>query len=468
MSTADRTGSAIVNPKPSLTLDAMKSLEDKLKNWKNPVEMLRNAQVGPYVFPIQPEFSNWRDEQEAWQNKAALFDLSHHMTDIAFEGPDLVRLLSDLAVNSFATFAPGKAKQMVCCNPEGYVIGDAILFGLGQNKVNISGRPSVPHWVAYNAETGDYDVTVSSDERSVQNEGRRQSFRFQIQGPNAMAILEKAVDGPLPKVKFFNIAELTIAGRRINALGHGMARTQGMELFGPSEYIEDVRSALLKAGADLGLRQAGGRAYSTVSPESGWIPSPMPAIFSDSMKAYREWLPADGFEANASLGGSFVSDNIEDYYQTPWDLGYGRHVKFDHDFVGRAALEAAADKPHREKVWLVWNHDDVLRILASMLGTGDRYKHLEMPGSQYSTLPFDQVLKDGKLIGLSTYNVYTANVRAWFSLAMVDRDVAIEGSEVSVVWGEENGGTSKPTVERHVQTEVRATVHTSRPGPDAR
>ena len=83
-------------------------------------------------------------------------------------------------------------------------------------------------------------------------------------------------------------------------------------------------------------------------------------------------------------------------------------------------------------------------------------------------MPFDQVLKDGKLVGLSTYNVYTANVRAWFSLAMVDRDAAIEGSEVTVIWGEENGGTSKPTVERHVQTVVRATVHTSRPGPDAK
>ena len=54
----------------------MKSLEDKLKTWANPVEMLRNAEVGAYVFPIKPEFSNWRDEQEAWQKTAALFDLS--------------------------------------------------------------------------------------------------------------------------------------------------------------------------------------------------------------------------------------------------------------------------------------------------------------------------------------------------------------------------------------------------------
>jgi syringate O-demethylase len=57
------------------------------------------------------------------------------------------------------------------------------------------------------------------------------------------------------------------------------------------------------------------------------------------MKAYRQWLPADCYEARASIGGSFNSTNIEDYYLTPWDLGYGPHVKFDHDFIGREALE---------------------------------------------------------------------------------------------------------------------------------
>ncbi len=78
------------------------SLEQKLKSWKNPVEMLQNAKTGPYIFPISPEFTNWRDEQEAWYKTAVLFDLSKHMTDIYFEGPDLMPLLSDLAVNSFA------------------------------------------------------------------------------------------------------------------------------------------------------------------------------------------------------------------------------------------------------------------------------------------------------------------------------------------------------------------------------
>ena len=63
------------------------TLEQKIQSAGNPVDMLRNSQVGPYVFPISSEFSNWRDEQEAWQKTAVLFDLSYHMTDIYFEGP---------------------------------------------------------------------------------------------------------------------------------------------------------------------------------------------------------------------------------------------------------------------------------------------------------------------------------------------------------------------------------------------
>ena len=98
-----------------------------------------------------------------------------------------------------------------------------------------------------------------------------------------------------------------------------------------------------------------------------------------------------------------------------------------------------------------------------MLGTGERYKYLEAPGSQYSALPFDKVLLNGEMIGLSTYNCYTSNVRAWFSLAMIDEAHAIDGTEVVVVWGEEDGGSDKPVVERHVQTEVRAVIRTERP-----
>ena len=67
-------------------------------------------------------------------------------------------------------------------------------------------------------------------------------------------------------------------------------------------------------------------------------------------------------------------------------------------------------------------------------------------------------MKDGALVGLSTYPVYTANVRGWFSLAMLDADQAIDGDEVTLIWGEPNGGTAKPGVERHVQPEIKAVI----------
>lgn len=438
------------------------SLEAKFQQYGgNAVVLLRNAPTGGYQFPDKPEYSNWRDEQAAWQNTVVLFDQSFHMKDTYFEGPDVMRLLSDVAVNTFKNFGPNKAKQIVTCNHEGHVIGDAILFGHSENKVSIVGRPSVPNWVEYNAIVGNYDVKVTRDERSVSNPTGRLLYRFQIQGPNALDLIKAVHEGEFPEIKFFNMGDLKIAGCKVRALNHNMSRMGGLELHGPAADGETVRAAILKAGKQFGLVQGGARSYSTVSPESGWIPSPMPAIWTEKLKAYREWLPDNGFEANASIGGSFSSNNIEDYYQTPWDLGYGRHVKFDHDFIGREALEKLEPQPHRRKVWLSWNKEDSLKIFASQLGDGERYKYMEMPNAYYAILPFDKVQINGKLVGLSTYTVYTVNVKGWFSLAMLDEDVA-EGTEVKLVWGEENGGSNRPVVERHVQTEVRATVSYNR------
>ena len=435
------------------------SLEEKLQSTGSAVDMLRNAPFGPYEFPIKSEFSNWRDEQAAWRNTAVLFDQSYHMTDHYIEGPDVHRLLSDLGMNSFKTFGRDKAKQYVVCNHDGYVIGDAILFGLEDHKVSIVNRPVAGNWTQFHAETGGYDVQVTKDDRALDNKGRRVGYRFEVQGPNAWSILEQLNGGPITGFKFFGMGEINIAGRKVRALRHGMAGAAGLELFGPFDEYDEIKNAIVEAGKDHGLLLAGSKTYSTVAHESGWIPSPLAAIYSgDAMKTYREWLPGDGFEGNSSLGGSMVSDNIEDYYLTPWDLGYGHIVKFDHDFIGREALEAMQDRPHRKKMTLVWDPEDVVRVFGSMFNEGDRYKFMDMPASHYATYPYDQVLLDGKPVGISCYPVYTSNFRRWISLCMLDESVAEPGKELTVLWGEPNGGTNKPVVERHIQTEMRATV----------
>jgi vanillate/3-O-methylgallate O-demethylase len=438
-----------------------KTLEEALQAAGNPVRMLRNSQIGPYAFPVvRSEFTNWRDEQRSWRETCALFDQSHHMTDLYVEGPDALKLFSDLGVNTFKNFKVDQAKQFVACNHDGFVIGDAILFYLDENKFNLVGRPPAASWVQYNLEAGRYNAKAERDERSAVNQGRRKVFRFQIQGPNAVKTMEKVTGKSAPDIKFFNMDVFKIAGHDVRALRHGMVGQPGWELFGAWEHGDDVRNAIVEAGQEYGIRQVGARTYPTSCLESGWIPSPLPAIYTgEKMKPYRQWLTGKGYEATASLGGSFNSENITDYYLTPYDLGYGPFVKFDHDFVGRAALEKIAESPRRKKVTLVWNGDDVARVFRSLCQPGsDITKYIDLPLANYSSLPYDKVTKGGKIVGLSTYTGYTYNERAMISLAMIDIEHSELGNELTLLWGEEGRGTSKPTVERHAQTEIRAKV----------
>jgi vanillate/3-O-methylgallate O-demethylase len=70
------------------------------------------------------------------------------------------------------------------------------------------------------------------------------------------------------------------------------------------------------------------------------------------------------------------------------------------------------------------------------------------------------VLVGDRLVGFSANVGYTVNVGGWSSLAMVDEADAVDGAEVTLVWGEQSGGSAKPSVERHVQTTLRATIST--------
>ena len=440
-----------------------KNLEELLRAVGNPVTMLRNSQIGAYVYPVVPsEFSNWRDEQRAWQKTAVLFDQSHHMVEQYVEGPDAVKLLSALAINSFANFPVDRAKHYVPCSYGGHVIGDGILFHLEEGKLVFVGRAPAASWIQFHAETGGYKVKTEKDDRSPSNpRGKavvRRNYRFQIQGPAAPQVIEKLNGGPLPEIKFFHMGVINIGGRKVRALRHGMAGAPGLEVWGPYEEREEIRAAIVNAGKDFGLKEVGSRAYATNTLESGWIPSPLPAVYTgEKMKAYREWLPAASYEGSGSIGGSFHSDKIEAYYLTPYELGYGPFVKFDHEFIGRQALEKIAGKPHRKKVTLAWNSGDVVKAFRSMLDQGDPYKYIDMPLSNYTSASYDKVLKGRKTVGMSMFAGYTYNERSYLSLAVVDPDIEF-GTEVRLVWGEEGGGSQKTTVERHRQIEIRAIV----------
>jgi vanillate/3-O-methylgallate O-demethylase len=258
------------------------------------------------------------------------------------------------------------------------------------------------------------------------------------------------------------MAEFTIAGHRVRGLRHGMAGQPGFEVFGPWAEGDAVLAALLEAGTDHGLVRAGAKAYSTANLESGWVPAPLPAIFSEDdpqLRAYREWLPAS---AVGSLGGSVDAVDIRDYYLTPYDIGYERNVRFDHDFVGRAALERMAAQlqetaPPRRKVTLVWNGNDVAAAVGSLFTAGPGAKYFELPKARYALHQQDKVLVAGEQVGVSLDCGYIANERAMVSLATVDVAHSEPGTEVAVLWGEEPN-SAKPQVEEHRLREIRATV----------
>lgn len=427
------------------------------------VQLLRNSKAGAHVYPgVQPEYTNWRDEQRAWQQTCVLFNQSYHMTDMYVEGPDALKLLTDLGTNSFKGFGPNKAKQYIPCTPEGHVIGDVILFGLDDGRFNLVGRPSVHNWVQFNCETGGYNAKCVRDERAADQKGPivRQAYRFQVQGPNAMKVMQKVVEGSVPDVKFFNMATVKIAGKKVSALRHGMVGQPGWEIFGPWAEGEEVKAAIVEAGKEFGLRLVGGKAYSSNTLESGWIPSPLPAIYtSPKLEAYRKWLPETCWEATASLGGSFYSENIEDYYLTPYDLGYATSVKFDHEFVGKEALEKIAAAPKRTKVTLELNTEDVMKAMGTMFEKGgDRAKYFDFPSAVYATWPYDEVKQKGKVVGISTWCGYSSNEGKMLTLAILNNDQSHPGEQVTLTWGQKPGTGDRPPVEPHVPVEIRAIV----------
>ncbi len=447
----------------------MTTLQQKLDSQSDVVDFLRNQQVGPNAYPGVPaEYSNWRNEQAAWAKSAVLFNQSYHMVELYVRGPEAEALLAYTAINSFKNFAVNKAKQYVPVTPEGYVIGDVILFYLAENEFSLVGRAPAIEWVEFHAQYpkpdgSKWNVTVERDERTAKRtDGVRKNYRFQLQGPNAMKILSIAMGTDAPDLKFFNMAHVDIAGKDVIALRHGMAGQPGYELFGPWADYQTVHAALVEAGKNDGLTLVGGRAYSSNTLESGWLPSPLPAFFtgdSQMMQDFRAWAGADSYAGTCSIGGSYVPDSIDGYYLTPWDIGYGHIVKFDHDFVGREALEKMATQTHKQKVTLALDNEDMLRVLSSLYANGERAKFFEFPSAVYAMHPFDAVKNaDGKVIGVSTWVGYSSNEGKMLTLAMIDPAEVEMGKEVSLVWGEPNGGTSKPTVEPHVQTEIKAVI----------
>src|ERR1700733_7943143 len=143
-----------------------KNLQELLDSAGNTVELLRNSQLGAYIYPVVPsEFTNFRREVIAWRETAVLYDQSHHMHNIFISGPDALKLITDTGINSTAKFTVDTAKQFVPVSPEGGGIDVGFLFPLLVDECAFVARAAVANWLLYQDSQG-YNVDTVLDPRA--------------------------------------------------------------------------------------------------------------------------------------------------------------------------------------------------------------------------------------------------------------------------------------------------------------
>lgn len=408
----------------------------------DPMVPLYQCTARPFAMPY--EYTGWRDETMSWKETCYLHGNLNPSPTYRIKGPEALKFLSDTCVNSFANFPIGMGKHAIMCNEEGLVMMDGVLLRLGEDDF-------ITYWIApyiaYALQKGNYNAVGEDLTGRV--------FLFQIAGPRSLEVLEAASGDDLRDISFIRHRPSSIDGMEVRVLRLGMAGTLAYELHGRIEDARPVYNAILKAGEPYGIRRLGHRAYMMNHTEDGFPQAyyHFPYPWRED-KGFAEYLTkiggARGF--NARFAGSMGQD-IRLRYRNPVELGWADMIKFDHDFVGRKALEKEVANPRRKMVTLVWNPEDIIDIYASQFRPGEPYPHMDSP-NHYTfehgihTFYADQVLKDGKLIGISSGRAHSFYFRQMLSLCSIDVEHSAIGNEVVVLWG--NPGTR--------QKEVRAKV----------
>jgi vanillate/3-O-methylgallate O-demethylase len=417
----------------SEAIAAASSLQDAIDRAGSVMRVLWRPGSPPWQPPVLPaEHVGWREEQGAALRTVALSDLSHHMRDLFIAGPDAVRLLSDRSANNYENFEVGQAKQFIPVTERGDLVTDGILLRTGRESFTLTGVDAAHHWLLYHAEHDGYDVEFVDDPDSAFREGDPILFRYQVQGPLALDLLDQVFNGRIPETKFFHSTEVAWNGHQYRALRHGMAGQPGYEFIGDYADGNPLKQALIVAGAEFGLVQIGARAYSTNGIDTGWIPTPTPAIYTDpGLAHYRRWLGFFTYEGQVPLQGTFFSEDVEDYYVSPWELGYGRSIVFNHDFVGRDALQRSRDEVRRARVTVVVDPEEVLRVFGPDAGFFLSYARYRIESA-------------GEVAGMTFYTGNIDPAGTILALALVDREHAAPGTEVELVYGSHPGPGNDP------------------------
>ena len=258
----------------------------------------------------------------------------------------------------------------------------------------------------------------------------RKFYRYQIQGPNAQDVIKK-LTAARSGHQVLQHGHITIAGRKVRALRHGMAGAPGLEVWGPYAEGDEIRTAILEAGKDVGIvpgwraRLCHQHARVRLDPLAG---------AGGLYRRQDEALPASGCRARATKpmprSAAASSPTISrTTTRRRTNSATTASPSSTTTSSARKRCKRCRARSHRKKVTFAWNDDDVNKVLASMFAPeGENYKFIDLPLSNYASSSFDAVMKGGKVVGASMFSGYSFNERKMLSLGFVEEQYAKPGT----------------------------------------
>lgn len=350
-------------------------------------------------------------------------------------GPDAVQFLNYVCVNrDYAKLKENASRHALICNDKGQMLADGVIMKIADNHYRT-------YWMAPVIQFYLETSNLSVEGKYVSDE----EYFFQIDGPKSLEIMEKACQCDLHDLRFGRNKKVKINGTDMVVHRLGMSGSLGYEVHGPAEHADMVYRTIREAGQEFGIRPLGSRHYCVNHTQAGY-PNQFIHFYFPYFTSGEEL--ANFFSKIAPppvLKGSCVEDE-ENYYVTPYDVGWGYLVNFDHDFLGKESLEKIDKNPPRKPVTLEWNTADVSDVYASQFsGTNvepmeridtpldfmDAFHEIPGGGGLYAS----KVLVDGKQIGIASGRINDYYHRRVISLAFIDKEYAVDGEEVIVLWG---------------------------------
>lgn len=339
-------------------------------------------------------------------------------------GPDAQQLISDVSTNDVWKWKIDRCKHLVMCDEKGLIVNHALFMRDSEQSFRTTAGCDVPFMQLL--ASGRYNATSTL----------REIFVWQFSGPKSLTILEALTKTNLHDVVFLETRPVQIPslpGVEVEVCRIGMSGTLAYELRGAKEDGPAVYTEALKVGQPLGLKRLGWRSY-PVNHTFGGYPQ-MTCTFETGLYDH------DDFQAPWPMfcTGSVDPADKRARFRTPAEVGWMWMVKFNHDFIGREAVQAEADSPKRTVVSLKWDPEDLMDIYASLWRDEEPYKYMEFPAAQQEPAGGHQdyiTTPDGKVVGYSATPIYSSWWHTTISESVVDLEYAKEGTELLVQWGD--------------------------------